>query len=243
MTYKELKMVKKQTLNPNYRLDNFVVDKTNISAYIAIQDFLKVERVNYSLILHGKPAVGKTHLVHALGNSFQELGYSVLYVSCEEFMNDFGYNLRNHTSDRFREKYRTNDLLILDDIEYMNDKEQTQKELFYTIKALKNLNKKVIFVCNGSLKKEIDFYEKLTSRTVLLKVKLKIQKPKTKLKIVKQKMKSMRLMLDKKTLMFIAKNSKNSYIIEGMLTTLVVYNAMYKNKITYKKARKLLAKL
>jgi chromosomal replication initiator protein len=153
------------TLNPRYGFDNFVIGANNRLAHAAAQAVAeKPARAYNPLFLYGGVGLGKTHLLHAIGNACYNRGLSVLYVSSEEFTNDMVNAIRGRTTQAFREKYRSADVLLIDDIQFIAGKEGTQEEFFHTFNTLHSQDKQVIVSSDRPPKSMVTLEERLRSR-------------------------------------------------------------------------------
>ncbi len=145
-------------LNPKYVFDNFVVGTKNHLAYAASVSVAKSPGTEYNpLYIYGGVGLGKTHLMHAIGNYIKEQNpnTNIVYISCETFTNDYIDSIRYNTTDKFRQKYRSSDVLLIDDIQFLASKEQTQEAFFHTFETL-YLDKKQIVISSDRTPDEID---------------------------------------------------------------------------------------
>ncbi len=152
-------------MNPRYLFDTFVVGSGNRLAHAACQAVTEKPACAYNpLFLYGGVGLGKTHLLHAIGNACHKRGLNVLYVSSEEFTNDMINAIRTHTNQAFREKYRSADVLLVDDIQFIAGKESTQEEFFHTFNTLHGQDKQIIVSSDRPPKALNTLDERLRSR-------------------------------------------------------------------------------
>jgi chromosomal replication initiator protein len=139
---------KSDNLNPRYTFDTFVVGSFNELAYTAAQAAIKRPGITYNpLFIYGDTGRGKTHLIQAIGNQFKKLypTRKAYYLTSEKFAVEFTDAMQNGTGNRFKDKYRQYDLIIMDDVQFLSKKEKTQEELFHLFNALHDNNKQIIF--------------------------------------------------------------------------------------------------
>jgi chromosomal replication initiator protein len=154
-------------LNPNYTFDGFIEGPSNRFAYGSAQAAVKKlgDRANNPLVIYSTPGLGKTHLLHSIGNEVLKNNKNarVLYMSGEEFVNEYIASLQKKTSESFRSKYRNLDCLLIDDIQFVAGKTSSEAEFFYTFNALFE-SKKQIVLTSDRIPNELSMDRRLSSR-------------------------------------------------------------------------------
>jgi chromosomal replication initiator protein len=152
-------------LNPRYTFDRYVVGSANRMAYEAMRAVAEAPGRNYNpLFVWGGVGVGKTHLLHAVGHVCHAAGKRVLYVSSEAFTNDVVSAVRSRTTAMLRDKYRSVDVLLMDDVQFIAGKETTQEEFFHTFEALHSAGKQIVIVSDRPPRELAHLEERLRSR-------------------------------------------------------------------------------
>ena len=222
-------------LNPAYTFDNYVVGSSNQFAFSAAQSICEKPGSAYNpLFIYGGVGLGKTHLMQAVGNRMQAQGKSVIYSSVEQFVNDFTRHLRNQTMDRFKDKYRNCDVLMIDDVQFLSGKNQTQEEFFHTFETLRNENKQIILTSDKHPKQIAGLEDRLKSRFEWGLI-TDIQPPEleTKIAIINKKCEINRVDISKEIIDYIATIiDNNAREIEGILSKLHAYAKLMNQEIT-----------
>ncbi|QOP42425.1 chromosomal replication initiator protein DnaA [Sulfurimonas sediminis] len=216
-------------LNPSHSFDNFMVGGSNQFAYAAVKSVSEnAGKVYNPLFIYGGVGLGKTHLMQAAGNVFQNEGKVVIYTTVEQFLNDFIRHVRNKTMERFQEKYRKCDVLLIDDIQFLSNKEGIQEEFFHTFEALKGAGKQIILTADKHPKKIGGLEARLQSRFEWGLV-ADIQPPEleTKIAIIKKKCEINKVKLSEDIVNYIATViDSNVREIEGILSKLHAYSQL-----------------
>ena len=154
-------------LNPKYTFETFVIGSSNRFAHAAAVAVAEAPAKAYNpLFVYGDSGLGKTHLLHAIGHYAQSLyqGAKVRYVSSEEFTNDFINMIRDGKQDGFRRRYRDVDVLLVDDIQFLENKEGTQEEFFHTFNTLHKASKQIVISSDRAPKRLVTLEDRLRSR-------------------------------------------------------------------------------
>jgi chromosomal replication initiator protein len=154
-------------LNPKYTFETFVIGSSNRFPHAAAVAVSEAPGKAYNpLLVYGESGLGKTHLLHAIGHYVRSLynGAKVRYVSSEEFTNEFINAIRDDRQDRFKRRYRDVDVLLIDDIQFLEGKTQTQEEFFHTFNALHNANKQIVLTSDRSPKRLEALEDRLRNR-------------------------------------------------------------------------------
>ncbi len=215
-------------LNTNYIFETFVIGESNRLAHAASVAVAESPGIYNPLFLYGDVGLGKTHLMHAIANYILEKNPSskVLYASCEKFTNELISSIKEQRNIEFRDKYRKIDVLLIDDIQFIVDKTQTQEEFFHTFNALKESGKQIIISSDRPPNEIETLTERLRSRFAGgLLADIKTPNFETRTAILEKKAESLNISLPKDVAQFIAK-SVNSNIreLEGALTRVIAYS-------------------
>lgn len=234
--------------SPKYTFDSFVVGPSNQFANAACLAVANLPGKNYNpLFIYGGVGLGKTHLLHAIGNHVLEKNMipysgSLCYLSSEEFTNELVNAIRYERMDEFRNRFRRMSILLIDDIQFIAGKERTQAEFFHIFNTLYE-NRKQIVVTSDQFPRDIPHFEERLSSRFEWGLIADIQPPdvETKVAILKKKAAAEQIALPNDVAFFLAKNiDSNVRILEGSLTRIGAFAALTNTEITLDMAKQVL---
>ncbi|MEV0004351.1 chromosomal replication initiator protein DnaA [Micromonospora sp. NPDC050980] len=232
-------------LNPKYMFETFVIGSSNRFAHAASVAVAESPAKAYNpLFIYGHSGLGKTHLLHAIGHYATTLGNarSVRYVSTEEFTNDFINSLRDDKTSAFQRRYRDVDILLIDDIQFLENRERTQEEFFHTFNTLHNANKQIVITSDRSPRQLATLEDRMRTRFEwgLL---ADIQPPdlETRIAILQKKAAQERMYAPPDVLEFIASRVSNSIReLEGALIRVTAFASLTRSSVELSLAEEVL---
>jgi chromosomal replication initiator protein len=230
--------------NPKYTFESFIVGNCNRLAHAAalgVSD--KPGHVYNPLFIYGGVGLGKTHLLHAIGCLVSKTKLSVLYVSTEQFTNEFIKAIREQKTEEFRQKYRSVDVLLIDDIQFIIGKEQTQEGFFHTFNDLHNASRQIVLTSDRPPKSMPLLEDRLRSRFGWGLI-ADVQPPdiETRLAILQAKAEENKISVPREVIDFIARKVQKSIReLEGSLNRVVAYSRLSKAPLTIELASQALA--
>ena len=234
------------TFNPRYGFSSFVVGPSNRLAFSAAQAVVEAPGKMYNpLFIYSGVGLGKTHLLHAIGQASADLGLDALYVSSEQFTNEFILAIRNRTTEEFRSRYRSVQVLLIDDIQFLSGKEQTQEGFFHTFNDLHNSGQQIVITSDRPPKAVSLLEDRLRSRFEWGLI-ADIQPPdlETRMAILTSKAEALQLSISEGIIEFIAKRvQKNVRELEGSLNRLAAYSDLMNVPVTLDLASRVLQDL
>jgi len=223
-------------LNPKYTFETFVIGSSNRFAHAAAVAVAEAPAKAYNpLFVYGDSGLGKTHLLHAIGHYAQSLyqGLKVRYVSSEEFTNDFINMIRDGKQDGFRRRYRDVDVLLVDDIQFLENKEGTQEEFFHTFNTLHNASKQIVISSDRAPKRLVTLEDRLRSRFEWgLQTDVQPPELETRIAILRKKAVQDRLNAPSEALEYIASRiSTNIRELEGALIRVTAFASLNRQSV------------
>ncbi len=229
-------------LNPKYIFDSFVVGSFNELAYASAQAIIKKPGFYNPLFFYGSTGVGKTHLMQAVGNFYKNnLSKKVFYVTSERFTNDYISSLQNNKTNVFKEKYKKYDLLIMDDIQFLSNKERTQEELFHLFNFLYDNQRQIIFSSDQHPNYLQNLESRLKSRfsqgMIIDIPRIDIE---SKIAIIKSKLEQGDTKLDSETIQYLAEGLDGSIReIEGIINNISIQSQIRDRVLTLDEVKNL----
>jgi chromosomal replication initiator protein len=219
---------KSDNLNPRYTFDSFVVGSFNSLAHSAAQVAIERPGITYNpLFIYGDTGRGKTHLIQAIGNQYKKQypGRKVFYLTSEKFVVDYTDSVQAGTANRFKDKYRQYDLLIMDDVQFLSKKDKTQEELFHLFNALHDTNKQIIFSSDRAPVAIPDIAERLKGRFASgMAIDISEPDAESRMVIVRKKAASHGVILSDEVVEYIATTLSGSIReLEGMVNNIVCH--------------------
>ena len=231
-------------LNTKFNFDSFVVGNSNRFSHAACLAVAEAPARSYNpLFIYGGVGLGKTHLLQAIGNRIleQNPGAKVLYISSEKFMNDFIQSIQSGRQQDFRTKYRTVDVLLIDDIQFWEGKEATQEEFFHTFNVLYEAQKQIV-ATSDSHPKEIKLEERLKNRFEMGLI-TDIQEPdlETRIAILRKKAEKEKMLVPNEITAFIANHAKlNIRELEGAMLRVMAFASLTHQEMTLEMVKEVL---
>jgi chromosomal replication initiator protein len=231
------------SFNSRYTFESFIVGNSNRLAYAAAQAAAQSPGEGYNpLFIYGGSGLGKTHLLQAIGHTLQANNASVLYVSGEQFTNEFIDAIRHKNTEEFRNKYRSVDALMVDDIQFISGKEQTEESFFHTFNELHNSNRQIVVTSDKLPQAMPGMEERLRSRFEWgLTVDIQPPDMETRLAILQSKAEQVEVEILPDVLELIAHQARrNIRELEGSLNRIIAYAKLLRSQITPEIASKAL---
>lgn len=240
-----LKIISRNSVISNYSFENFIVGESNQFAYAASVAVAESPGIEYNpLFLYGDVGLGKTHLMHAIANFILKHNpeSKIAYIPCEKFMNELIGSIRNKTNEQFREKYRNLDVLLIDDIQFINGKDSTQDEFFHTFNTLYNDQKQIIMASDRHPNEIKALTDRLRSRFKSgLLADIKPPDFETRTAILQKKAEEQNEEVPDDVLQFIAHSVKsNIRELEGAFTRVMAYKKLINKPIDLAAAKEAL---
>ncbi|MCP4417302.1 MAG: chromosomal replication initiator protein DnaA [Chloroflexi bacterium] len=237
---------KSSKLTTRFTFSNFVVGSSNRLAHAAALSVAEHPGQTYNpLFIYGGVGLGKTHLLHAIGHNCKQEGLNVCYIPSETFTNDLVQSIRNKKMEQFREQYRTPDILLIDDIQFIAGKESTQEEMFHTFNELHSQGKQVVISSDRAPKAMATLEERLQSRFEWgLMADIQMPEVETRKAILQTKAESKGLYIPDELMDFIAQQVRHSIReLEGAFNKVMAYAHLSGGQVTLELVNMALADL
>lgn len=235
-------------LNPAHTFDSFVVGTNSQFAHAACEAVAKKSGIGYNpLFIYGGPGLGKTHLMQAIGHELlrRQPGSRVIYLTCEKFTNEFIDAIRRGDIEKFRRRYRSSDVLLIDDVQFLGGKERSQEEFFHTFNTLLDGRNQVVLTCDRPACEIKNLEPRLISRFECgLTVEMQPPQMETRMAILKKKSLEWKVRVDESVLLFLAEKIRtNVRRLEGALMRVATYASLAGESVTVEKVEYLLRDL
>ncbi|MBD3263512.1 MAG: chromosomal replication initiator protein DnaA, partial [Candidatus Omnitrophica bacterium] len=232
-------------LNPRFTFDNFIVGASNRIAHAASMAVANAPGKSYNpLFIYGGVGLGKTHIMQAIAHSIisKNNRTKVKYTSSEKFMNELIFSIRNRSTEKFRQKYREIDVLLIDDIQFLAGKEAAQEEFFHTFNSLYDYHKQIVISSDRPPKEIPRLEERLISRFNWgLVVDIQLPDFETRVAILQKKLEKDPIKIEPEVINFIAQNiNTNIRELEGALVRIIAYSLIENKPITLDMAKEIL---
>jgi chromosomal replication initiator protein len=232
-------------LNPSYTFENFVVGGNSQFAHAACEAVAAKRSVGYNpLFIHGGSGLGKTHLMHAIGREIlrRRPDCRVIYLTCEKFTNEFIEAIRKGELEKFRRRYRSSDVLLIDDVQFLAGKERSQEEFFHTFNTLLDGRNQVVITSDRPACEIKSIEPRLISRFECgLAVELQPPQIETRIAILHKKIAEWKVSIDENVLLFLAEKIRsNVRRLEGALVRVATYASLAGESVSVQKVEHLL---
>ncbi len=242
------KRIKSAGLNPAHTFASFVVGANSQFAHAACEAVAKKSGIGYNpLFIYGGPGLGKTHLMQAIGHELlrRQPGSRVIYLTCEKFTNEFIDAIRRGDIEKFRRRYRSSDVLLIDDVQFLAGKERSQEEFFHTFNTLLDGRNQVVLTSDRPACEIKSLEPRLISRFECgLTVEMQPPQMETRMAILKKKSMDWKVRVDESVLRFLAEKIRtNVRRLEGALMRVATYASLAGESVTVEKVEHLLRDL
>jgi chromosomal replication initiator protein len=240
--------IKSTGLNPAYTFASFVVGSNSQFAHAACEGVARKSGIGYNpLFIHGGSGLGKTHLMQAIGQEMlrRQPASRVVYLTCEKFINEFIDSVRRGDLDKFRRRYRSTDVLLIDDVQFLGGKERSQEEFFHTFNTLLDGRNQVVLTSDRPACEIKSLEPRLVSRFECgLTVELQPPQMETRLAILRKKTHDWKVRVDESVLVFLAEKIRtNVRRLEGALMRVATFASLAGESVTVDKVEHLLRDL